>query len=528
MPKIIQMPDNTELEFPDNMEDNQILSIINKQFGNNNIQPENKNLTWSEVGESALKNIPSSAVNMASGITEAITSPIETGKTIAKIGAGAVQKLTGGGKYEPYAEAVRDFFKERYGGIENIKETISKDPVGFAADLSSVLTGGGAIASKVPKLTGAASKISTVGKVIDPISIGMKTASKTLSGIGKGASYLAPEVLGVTTGAGSEAIKSAFEAGKVGEKSFLKSLRSDADISEIITDAKNALTKMKSKEVSNYLSDMKNIKNDKTILNFDNIDNAISGAIDRAQFKGQTLNKETLDKVNNAKNLIDNWKSLDPVEFHTPEGLDALKKQVGDILEDIPFEKKNARAAVGGIYNSIKDTINNQAPNYSKIMKRYEDALGEIKEIEKTLSLGNKASIDTALRKLQSVVKNNVQTNYGQRLNLVKSLEEKGGSDIINRLSGQSLSALLPRGLLSSSLGAGVGIGSIIGNPSMLLSAPLFLPRAVGEAAYGLGSLDRLKNILNPEILNRYKSIPRKIAGAAFQTQRIKDYKEKK
>ena len=35
-----------------------------------------------------------------------------------------------------------------------------------------------------------------------------------------------------------------------------------------------------------------------------------------------------------------------------------------------------------------------------------------IKEIEKALSLNNRASADTAMRKLQSLTRNNVYTNY--------------------------------------------------------------------------------------------------------------------
>lgn len=52
-------------------------------------------------------------------------------------------------------------------------------------------------------------------------------------------------------------------------------------------------------------------------------------------------------------------------------------------------------------------------------MKNYENASNLIREIEKTLSLNPKASIDTALRKLQSVMRDNVNTNYGKRGDLV-------------------------------------------------------------------------------------------------------------
>ena len=52
--------------------------------------------------------------------------------------------------------------------------------------------------------------------------------------------------------------------------------------------------------------------------------------------------------------------------------------------------------------------------------------------MQKALSLNNTASADTALRKLQSVVRNNVNANFGARLNLVEQRDSAG--DIPPRL----------------------------------------------------------------------------------------------
>jgi hypothetical protein len=59
-------------------------------------------------------------------------------------------------------------YKERYGSYEGIKRTFAEDPVGAAADLSTLLTGGGAAASKVG-LTKTGAALSTAGGGINPM-----------------------------------------------------------------------------------------------------------------------------------------------------------------------------------------------------------------------------------------------------------------------------------------------------------------------------------------------------------------------
>jgi hypothetical protein len=129
-------------------------------------------------------------------------------------------------------------------------------------------------------------------------------------------------------------------------------------------------------------------------------------------------------------------------------------------------------------------------------MKGYEEASKQIKEIEKTLSLNPKASIDTALRKLQSVLRNNVNANYGQRAKLAQFLVDAGAPNLMNKLAGQSLSSWSPRGL--GKLGAqmmvemaAMGAGAAAAGPHGLLAGaalmPFMSPRLMGETAYYAG-----------------------------------------
>ena len=127
-------------------------------------------------------------------------------------------------------------------------------------------------------------------------------------------------------------------------------------------------------------------------------------------------------------------------------------------------------------------------------MKESAEGLEKLGELKKTFSLGRKATGDTVLRKLQSSSRNNVLTNYGRREELLKQLPH--GEELADRISGQTLNAVMPRGLearAASLIGGGASLGGVL-NPAYLLASS---PRLVGEMAYKAGQLSKL---LKPEV----------------------------
>ena len=137
-----------------------------------------------EVPLEAGKNLPASAGQFVSGVVQAVTSPVQTLTGLLDLGAGALRnslpKSVSGfiDKFDSdpaaaqraseVASAVGGMYKDRYGNYESIKRTFAEDPVGTAADLSTLLTGGGAAASKLGATqTGAA--ISKAGAMINPM-----------------------------------------------------------------------------------------------------------------------------------------------------------------------------------------------------------------------------------------------------------------------------------------------------------------------------------------------------------------------
>jgi len=84
-------------------------------------------------------------------LKSAITSPVQVGEA-------AIES----------AKGIPEYLSKRYGGGQQILDTLYQDPVGFAADLSTLLGGAGA-AAKAGKFAKLGSGLSKASAVVDPI-----------------------------------------------------------------------------------------------------------------------------------------------------------------------------------------------------------------------------------------------------------------------------------------------------------------------------------------------------------------------
>jgi hypothetical protein len=320
--------------------------------------------------------------------------------------------------------------------------------------------------------------------------VGMPVPGKTLPKVPSGKPGVTSNILGFTTGTGAESISQAYKSGKAGgEKGrvFVENLRQEVPVDLVLQDAKAALSEMKANKSADYVANKQGWAADTTRLDFAPIEQSFKSLEDSLKEGGKwKIGKDEVAKVGEVRQVINEWKKTP--SLHTTVGLDALKQRIDAIYPDSP-KQSQAQRVITGTSNSVKKSITDQAPDYANAMKDYETMSATIRDIESALSLGNKASKDTALRKLQSLTRNNVQTNYGGRLDMARQLEQAGGENIMPAVSGQSLSALLPRGLVGQGIGAGGVLGAIGGalNPQVLLGLPVASPRVVGESAYKLG-----------------------------------------
>lgn len=462
-------------------------------------------MAWGDVAKGAAANALPSAGQFAGDIYSAVRHPIQTGENVLNLVKGVVEKaIPGEQPQEKYADAVGHYLANRYGGWENLKRTMATDPVGFLADASTVLSGGETLAAKLPALAKAADIANTVTRVVDPANAVAKGVGLAATAAGK----VLPPVLGVSTGAGSRALETAARAGYEGgdaSSTFLAHMRGSAPMEEAIDSAKVGLAAIKQQRQAAYQAGMADLSKDRTVLDFSKIEDAIDTAKPVKLFTGPStgikvsLQPSVQDTANQMIGVLKKWRNLPPEDFHTAEGIDALKQRLDDIRA-AAGRGTPAEALATQVRNIVKDQIVQQAPEYARTMKSYEDASNLIKEIEGTLSLNRQARVDPQLRKLQSVLRDNANTNYGQRVKLAQLLQQNGATHLMEALAGQGLRGVEPRGLARGAAAGLTSAAPVVAaastfNPFLaaggLASFAMQSPRAMGEAAHGVGALAR-------------------------------------
>lgn len=521
-----------EISGPVGATDEQVIAKAQELFGgsiqNAQTAEQKPQMSWADVPKQAVMNLPKSVGGVLSNFAEAVTSPVQTLSGAADVAAGTLRNITPApianliNRFEnnPQAQqravnaanAAGGMLRERYGSAEALKNTLATDPAGVASDVGGVLSGGGALASRVPGLAAAGQTASRVGAAIDPLVLALR-------GTQAAGKVVAP-ALGFTTGAGSTAINEAFQAGRQsGERgaAFTSQMRGTAPVNEVIQTIKPAIEKMRADRATQYRKGMADIGKDATVLDFNAIDKSVADAKKLGTYKGQIIDESAADTWSKIDKKISEWQGLNPAEFHTAEGLDALKKSIGDIV-DSSAPGTPSRVAAQKVYNEIKNQIVNQAPDYAKTMKEYELASALLKEVETTLSTNPRANVDTQVRKLQSIMRNNANTNYGRRDELGRILESQGAENLYPQLAGQALSSPTPRSLqgIGSAL---VGAGQSFTNPMYVPGLALTSPRAVGEVTYATGRAAKLADQLRQQAPNSPIS-PTDAARLAQQLQR--------
>ena len=506
-------------------------AITNIDGGNAQPKPER---SWGDVAGSAVQNLIPSTGRVIGGVAEAVMSPVKTAKSLVDLGAGAIQNalpeslVNAIGADKPsqeMASKVGQFYKERYGSMPGFKEALATDPAGVAADAASVLTGGSLAAARVPGMSRLAEGLKRSASAVDPLA----NVARGAGAITRGAGSTAAALLGNTTGAGSEAIKQAYSAGRAGGSKadeFSGNMRGNVPMTDVLDAAKADLSVMQKMKSAEYNSNMASVRGSKEVIDFSGINKSLADAKAKVMYGSQVKNPQAAQALSSIQKEVGDWNKLDPAQYHTPEGMDALKQKIGGIVESIPFEAKTARMVGNDVYNSVKSEITKQAPEYAKTMKDYVAASDQIKEIERALSLGQKSSVDTAMRKLQSLMRNNVNTNYGNRQALARQLEQMGGKDLMPALAGQALNSPTPRGLQSLGTTGAIGATAALGNPSALGLIPLQSPRLVGEAALAAGKVARASRV-GADALQRIPGVnkvdPRILANALYQMQQPKE-----
>ena len=503
-----------------------------------------------------LSNVVSSGENAIGGIANAVLHPFKTVGALGDVAAGAIESGLGAlgvkdvngtplnQKNTPELQSVSnlvDFYGKRYGGsnigeiASNILKTAYTDPVGAAMDASVILSGGESLlknagvvsdlnkAVEIGKAGGsladmsaaqgtsvASKAASVVGKVndyVNPISLAGKGISKVSGLIQKGAT--AP--LGLSTGVGMEPVAQGLKATTEGgdaQASFVKALRGNTSPEDLVNQAKSASAQIVAERNANYQSMLQKLGGDSKTYDISpigtelqkqlkafNITNGPDGLdFSRSKFALDTTAQRDISNLND---FISKYGTK--AGDRTALGVDNLKQ----ILSGYYSPNSDYRAFTQGLKSATRDVLNN-APGYTDEMKNYSELTDQIQETNKALSLGDKASIETAFKKLTSSMKNN-----DARLEIIKELDQATGGNLLAGVAGQRFSSVLPRGITAAlETGAGglgiasMGAGGILPILGMAMTTS---PRIVGEFINALGLTNQAAAKLMA-LLNKFRT----------------------
>jgi len=488
------MATKSDFKKPKNLDTKKDTKNNNKQRGFINKFDEDENLALQTA-----KNIIPSAMQLGSDIAQPFMHPIQTAKSIKDLGSSIfslIQPEEQGN--EQLARDVGTFFADRYGGLENLKKTMATDPMGLLSDISIVLTGGATLVPKLAGTTGSiakvASKVGAVASAIDPVTAGLKAGGQVGGLALKGVGTAGKNILGATTGVGSEAISQAFKSGQKGgqaQTKFIDNMRGNVKADVVVQDAINVLKGMGDSRLSKFLKDKNSLKLDKVPIEFNKILDEINKFEKSITFEGATqLGLKATNKLKEIKKIIADFQS-NPA-LHNAKGMDILKRKI-DSSFPTGLNVGDAGMIVSTIRNIVKNQIVKQAPDYAKVMNAYEEAIKLEQQLMRDLSLGKKVDASKTLKKLQSSMRDEVNTNFGSRLDAVKTLESVDDVMLLPQLAGQSLQSFMPRGIGRAFAGGGSALAFTPYLDFMSIAPALAAssPRIVGETVNKLGMASR-------------------------------------
>lgn len=386
----------------------------------------------------AIGNLPSSGLELGKNVVEAVVNPVKTVKSVgsivkgigAKLGEKALEntdigqqllqkanesriargipelKKDANGKFQvedtPDLKAINQvgtFISDRYGSLEKFKETAIEDPAGVLADLSTILSGGAGVVSKVGDVTkvaqisNAGSKLAEVSRAVEPLNAVSKItgAAKGLvknSTAGKVASDIIPGVSDIQK---NQVVK-ALDLTQGDVASISK--KTGNDITEFIVN--NNLLKKTPEQIASALKEnrasAKQLRNseiakvtgtytpeqipgvikglDTILQGVDNVAGLepIADQIRILKQKGTF----TLEDIQQAKDLIDSNSNIysklgDVKSSSTARGLDNIRSSIKTFIEDEVSKATQGATDIKKLNNdiqtsfSIEDAINNRA-----------------------------------------------------------------------------------------------------------------------------------------------------------------------
>jgi hypothetical protein len=336
--------------------------------------------------------------------------------------------------------------------------------------------------------------------------------------VGKGIARLGSEALGATTGTGAGVInKYTSSIAKGGEIADIanQARKGNLNPQDIVDEAKTAFGTLFKERSDEYTTQLSKLKTKTNVIDHTPIIQKFNKQLDDF---GVFFNGDGTPNFSRAPGLgryegdlqklsktLSEWGTREG--DNTIAGIDKLKQ----VIDDFKIGSQDAKkfdTFVSSLRSEAKDLIKKDLmkskdlktlSTYEKMLGDFEKSTKEIREIQKALSLGDKASVDTAFRKLSTVLR----TNNEIRQQAVARLDEITGGTLLPKIAGQQLSEILPRGLsrIVTTGGTGIGLATGAGILAMLKVAIFTSPRLVGKLLNILGIFGQKAELVKQALL---------------------------
>lgn len=467
-------------------------------------------ITVGEMASKAVENAPKSAVEFGKSIAQPFLNPSETWEGMKAVGTGLASKAKGYLGYnqdkdqkaadEAAVDAIGQHYKKRYGSIDAAMQAFADDPIGVAADISSVFTLGGSAAARLPGVIGKAGEAaSAVGRATDPIGVVLKAPKLTAELVSKPVNF----GLWLQSGSSYNSLDKATKAGLMGNPTFARHMSGTGTIDETVGAVRDAIKAAAEKRGADYLEGMKSIDNPNA-LNYNLIDDAMLRAKEIAAPKNRVFDPKSpkVQIFSDVSKLVDDWKN-NPNVGHDIQSFDQLKRDIREYGIRNTMPNSPERRMIDELSTAAKQTVVNADRRYADIMERYGAATDELNEFTRELASGK--TTGAKFRKLMA------SADKPYKKDLIAELA-KYNPDIPYMIAGQELKPWVPQGLRGylGSLASGPGIAYAAMHPGALVGMTMGIPRVAGNIAYKTGQLGAL-----PE--RTYRAMPQFAMPLAYQ-----------
>ena len=326
--------------------------------------------------------------------------------------------------------------------------------------------------------------------------------------------HYASELLGFTTGAGGEAVRTA--ASSASEK-LTKAMRSQITETEIVDDARSALARVKNARADAYRTRLAALPKGNVVPDLSALQSQVNKSLKQygiravRNAKGQIgldFSRSTInagpDQAKLAELVSDvaGWGSK-PDDL-TTLGLDTLKRRIDNLYADT----SDVRQIVQNTKSSLRTLLNLKVPGYADMTREYAEATRFIDDITRELSLKERSNPGVVIRKLSNALN---QNNEYRKL-MLEALDHAAGSELKESVAGASLRPWMPRGIVGRGMLGAEAFGLTTGHPYEALIGTMGSPRIVGEIMSLISVLSRTPVLPG--------ALPRAAVGGAIEAAR--------